>query len=250
MGSEGEAIIFGALPADKQEVSGTPHLVEKWKPEELVSRLDESEVAIFTFGGGWGLEPLSKDKDFGENLDRIMTHLEKSGCRVGLIDDARKETVRQILSMRQSASTKHAARVINSVMEKREDLQVLLIGLSNGANFLEKVRAGIEETYQDRLWALEFGRPTWPWVRAQLENRLGTTREIYGPGDFLRNWDLTTLRKTLKTMSFPPKIELLHGRPRARFDVPGHVYDWDAIGEETKDFLEEIIRKVKEAQQS
>lgn len=194
--------------------------------------------------GGWGRVPVEAARDISPVLQEIQQRLRVRGLKTAQTVFRRGETgLFGDLSVLSEAVGFHhtwARRLaldLCQLRQARPGLSILLVGLSNGATFVDQVMDQLEPGDDYRIHAIEIAPPFW---RSTVD-RTNVLRLDNDGLDPLPAGELGILFGASLAGVFRYGLERLRGRvPRFEevFHVPGHDYYWPSVEAGISAFLD------------
>ncbi len=204
------------------------------------------DVVVFVNSGGWGWSAIdqSNERELAPGIDGLLTGLGNSTL---WIDYYRTEAnfygamgeVMMALSTNPARGQELAART-NFLTDNLPDLEVILLGISNGCTICSGAMPILEEN--ERVYSIQLGPPVWN-NNSYLENVLllrtnGTIPDSFSHGDII-----TIIRASIEgVFGIPQKNE---GDILLYIGAPGHDYDWhyEWMIEQINEFLTTYFNK-------
>lgn len=212
--------------------------------DSLISSTADIDVLIIVNLGGWGRVPVEAARDLFPVLCEIHSNLQARGLRTERVVFRRGETgLRADLSVLGEAFGFHhvwarkLAYDLCRLREARPQLSFLLVGLSNGATFVDQVMDQFEPGDDYRIHAIEIAPPFW---RTTLDRRNMLRLDNDGL-DPLPAGELGILLGAAVAGLWRYGVERASGRAsqfEEVFHVPGHDYSWSVIADEVIAFLD------------
>jgi hypothetical protein len=224
-------------------------LPENTQFSEIAGPYFNEDIVIIFNSGGWGNTPPEKAKDLTPIIKGIEKSLSERGYKYKVIPYERTKYgflakmtgAREMLSYFRGQSDELAGR-IKVFLEKNPDKKIIMVGLSNGASFVEKTMEKIDN-FQSSVLAIEIGSPFWQ----KRNNSPNILHLDNGDKDSLTKGDLKILLPVL--LKAPPKwlLAKITGENLSfsmAFSFPEHKYSWEspAVGYSINSFLDRKIR--------
>lgn len=216
--------------------------------EGFIRSNPKEDVLIVFNSGGWGNTPIEKAKDLSPIVDGVKETLQREGYSSVVVPYERTKQgflskiggAREMFSyFRQQSSD--ASNGIKEFLKNNPQKKVILVGLSNGASFIDEIMkkiGGIE----DSVLAIEIGSPFWH----KEMNSGNILRLDNGSQDSLTEGQVGILLPTLLKGPgkwFLAKISGMNLSFSNAFAFPEHKYFWDspAVGPVIVSFLDKKI---------
>jgi hypothetical protein len=211
---------------------------------ELAEMPLRSQVVIVVHAGGWGNVPLENARDIVPIIEGIREDLGRRGLKSIVVRFRRNQgdfwgrmgTLSEILGLHRGNASR-LSREIDRFLSRHPQQKLIMVGLSNGAQFADGVMRRLSKAAQSRVCAIEVGLPFWCTLDAEesvlrLDNHGSDPFSTGEPGILLRTVCLGLLRQG-------------HAKPADKkssevnaFHVPGHDYSWPGVRQEVISFLE------------
>ena len=203
---------------------------------EICSLVKGKDVLLIHNPGGWGSTPL-KDllqwersivKGVGDTIEKLgynwtlMQYFRTDSGWLAIMGDIREQTRFFV------KKAKVMAAELKFVTNHFENLQIIMIGVSQGAAFSNAVLQNLNAL--ERISSIELGTP-FPYKsrRVLTDNTLSLDSNGLMP-DALMEWNIPTILKTYFSAPFRWIKYKLQGK-RVKFtyciNLPGHDYNWD-----------------------
>jgi hypothetical protein len=151
-------VFFLFCPAD---------LPENSQFKDLMSSDFQEDVLIVFNAGGWGDTPPEEAEDLSPIIDGIIGTLSDRGYKSIVIpyERTKKGVLAKIRGFREMmgyfrVQSGEVSKNIGSFLTKNQEKKVILVGLSNGAGFVEETMKKISDN-QHSVLAVEVGIPFW-----------------------------------------------------------------------------------------
>ncbi|MEO0085164.1 MAG: hypothetical protein ABIK37_00895 [candidate division WOR-3 bacterium] len=197
--------------------------------------------------GGWGRVPVEAARDLCPILNGIDQHMQARGVQTAHVVFRRGETGlgADLSILSEAAGFHHAwarrlALDLCRLRQARPRLLILLVGLSNGATFVDQVMDQFEPGDDYQILAVEIAPPFW---RSTL-GRPNVLRLDNQGMDPLPAGELGVLLGASMAGLFRYGLQRVQGRAlrfEEVFHVPGHDYSWPTVGSEIADFLDRHV---------
>lgn len=190
------------------------------------------DIVLIWNSGGWGRKPFQDDLDWVGIFDGIESELRDMGYSSVVVNYIRSENnlrglAREIMGalIGYPSRAKKLADEVDLLTESNSDCKVILVGLCNGAMFVNAAMKHLEDN--PRVYSIQVSQPFWD--RASTSQRSlglndnGETPDVLSTGNI---WSI--IRENawrLPTTEKPPGGAAMIGD---RFiKAPGHKYLWD-----------------------
>jgi hypothetical protein len=212
--------------------------------EILTSQTQEDVVIVFN-SGGWGDTPPESAEDLTPIIEGVKATLAEKGYTSVVVpyERTKKGFLAKIRGAKEMFSyfQKQSSEVSSNIkifLEKNPDKKVVLVGLSNGANFVDETMKKIND-FRGSVLAIEIGSPFWQ-KKMPSENIL---RIDNGNNDSLTKGEVGTLLPTLlkgPAKWFLAKISGSDLSFSMAFSFPQHKYSWESpeVNSAVASFLE------------
>ncbi|MFC1789674.1 hypothetical protein ACFLYY_01710 [Patescibacteria group bacterium] len=223
--------------------------IKNFQFQESLNQNSSKKVIIFLNAGGWGNTPIEKADDLAPILKGIEKTLSRLGHEIEIIDYKRVEDgfFEKIKAIGESfdnnfKKSKKLSKIIEKILVNNSQTKIIMVGLSNGALFVDETIKKIPKEIQKHVYAIEVGPPFWQ-KNADSENVLRLNN---------KNKDSLTKGETKKLLLAALKAPLVWflGKisgtkisfPKS-FRAPGHQYPWESpeVGDKIVSFLEKKI---------
>ncbi|MFH1401896.1 MAG: hypothetical protein ABIG40_02950 [Parcubacteria group bacterium] len=223
-------IILALFPFLKFDV-----LPENARFKEVADSHFNEDVVIVFNSGGWGNTPPEKAKDLTPIVRGIEKALSEKGYKSEVVPYERTKNgflakingAKEMFGYFQSQSDELAVG-LKIFLEKNPGKKIIMVGLSNGASFIDKTMEKIDN-FQNSVLAIEIGLPFWQ-KKMNSENIL---RLDNGDQDSLTKGDIKILLPTL-LKAFPKwflaKISGTSLSFSMALNFPEHKYSWESPG--------------------
>jgi len=215
---------------------------------DICYKVDGKDILLIHNPGGWGLTPLENLLQWERSIvEGVSATIERLGHSMSLIQYFRTSPgwpailgdIREQTHFFVNKAQIMAAE-LNFITGHFQDLQVVMIGVSQGAAFTNAVSQNLKGL--DRLFTIELGLP-FPYKskRVITERNLALDSNGLMP-DALMEWDVPTIVKTYMGAPFRWFKYKMQGKP-VKFtycvNVAGHDYNWDypEVQRQIEDFL-------------
>ncbi|MFH1894948.1 MAG: hypothetical protein ABH813_03560 [Patescibacteria group bacterium] len=210
-------------------------LPENARLKEVASSHPDEDVVIIFNSGGWGDTPVEKAEDLTPIVRGIEKTLSGKGYKSIVIPYERTKNgflakirgARELFGYFQSQSDELAGG-IKTFLENNPGKKIIMVGLSNGASFVDETMKKIDN-FQNSVLAIEIGSPFWQ----KKMNSGNILRLDNGDQDSLVKGDVKTLLPTL-FKAFPrwflAKISGANFSFSKAFDFSEHKYSWESPG--------------------
>ncbi len=207
-----------------------------------MKRTSAAEVVIVVNSGGWGNIPIERCPEVLPIVKGIADYLDSCGWRVVVVPFSRAPVdspattpspITQLITVAEMFSIHHSraralVREIESLVQRNPDLRFVLLGISNGAVFVDQATGLLSPLADSRVVAIEIGPPSWHG-RYKAENILQLDNEGQDP---LTQGKFEEVFASLLGGFMKFAFNLFTGNP-TRFEeiwhIPGHDYPWEAI---------------------
>jgi len=215
---------------------------------EICGKVQDKEILLIHNPGGWGTTRLDNLLQWERSIvEGISVCVEKLGHTWSLIQYFRTESGRiAILGdiREQTNFFINKAKIMSAELEfitrHFKELQVILIGVSQGAAFSNAVVQNLNG--QNRIYSIEMGLP-FPYKSRRVITQKTLALDSNGlMPDALMEWDVPVIVKTYLTAPYRWIKYRLTGK-RIKFtyciNVSGHDYNWDypEVQQKIEDFL-------------
>ena len=203
---------------------------------DICSRAEQKDFLLIHNPGGWGFtrtkDLLQWERSTVEGVSATMAELgyDCSSMQYFRSNHGWREIFRDIRE--QAHFFEHKSKIMAAelefVLQHFEHLQVVMIGVSQGAAFTNAVLQHLNG--QDRVSSIELGLP-FPYKskRVITERTLALDSNGLMP-DALMEWNVPIILKTYLTAPFrwlKYKLQRKHVKFTYCINLPGHDYNWD-----------------------
>ncbi|PIR02158.1 MAG: hypothetical protein CO144_00440 [Candidatus Nealsonbacteria bacterium CG_4_9_14_3_um_filter_35_11] len=201
--------------------------------QELVKAGEENEVVIIFNPGGWGTTPFDEALDFAPIVENIKSTIENFGYKTAVVPYFRTKnnffakigSVNEFFTSFHSQSKKMAQN-LEGLIKEDENLDILMVGLSSGATFVNETVDKLSEDAKESVLAIGMGLPFWN-KSTNSPNALFLDKQGKDP---LSSGNIPMLIFALIKSPFHPKIE-------------GHFYFWEDVEDEITVFCQKNIKR-------
>lgn len=191
------------------------------------------DIVLIWNSGGWGRKSFQDDPDWVGIFDGIESELTDMGYSSAVVNYIRSEDnlrglAREIMGalIGYPSRAKELADEVDSLTESNSDCKVILVGLCNGAIFVNEAMKHLEDN--PRVYSIQASQPFWHRAsdsqKSLVINDNGETVDVLTTGSIF--WSI--IRENawrLPTTEKPPGGAAMIGD---RFiKAPGHEYLWD-----------------------
>jgi hypothetical protein len=238
-----------ALGSENTGISGRARPHDTCRPGSAVMPTPEAaradcDVLIVSHTGGWGNMPLRLADDLRPVVLGIREHLESRGLRTCLSQHNRLPQcplpclviTAELCGLHNTYAPRYARR-LESVLRRHPRLQVVMVGLSNGAAFANGVMTQLEDWAFERVVSVECGPP---FYHTPLESDRILPLTHIGE-DPLSQGELGLIVGTGLTAAGEMAWSWLSGRPLTLTEAlsfTSHGYTWPSIGPTVTEFLD------------
>ncbi len=207
-------------------------------------------VVIVANLGGWGNVALEKSDDILPTIQAVQAYFETCGLSSKVViyrrapakppattpkSDVEWRILTEMFGFHHTGSRQFAKKM-ESLATNNPEVQFILIGISNGATFIDQTMQFISPAIANQVIAIEVGVPFWRGIY-NSENILRFDNEGADP---LTRGEMDILVATLVKGAFNLFRKFLAGRS-ARWNqvwqIPEHGYSWERIGPTVRAFL-------------
>ncbi len=211
----------------------------------VLNSVSENNIVIVFNSGGWGNTPFEKADDLRPIIEGIQHTLNELGYSSVIAPYNRTkenflgiiEGVKEVLTSFKKQSQKLASEM-EYFIENNPKNKVIVVGLSNGATFVNRVIKEIPKDKKSNVFAIEIGTPFWETV---LDSDNVLLLDNNGQ-DSLSNMDLGILLSSLIKAPFRWSLAKISGKELAfgnALKIQNHYYNWDEVAPEVESFLKE-----------
>jgi hypothetical protein len=224
--------VFDALPDNSQF-------------KNIIESNSQDDVIIVFNSGGWGDTPPQEAKDLTPIIDGLKATLAEKGYNSVVVpyERTKKGFLAKIRGVKEmfgyfQQQSEEAAGGIEEFLNRNPGKKVILVGLSNGANFVDETMKKMGD-FQSSVLAIEIGSPFW-----QKEMASGKILRLDNKNnDSLTAGDLNTLLPTLFKAPVKWFLAKISGSDLSfsmAFSFPQHKYSWDSpeVNSAVSSFLE------------
>lgn len=220
---------------------------------ELKGNRIPADVVIIPCFGGWGNVPLQQAQDLKPIIEGIQAYLDSNGIKPIVSPHRRAPAhfpsppslniqlamITEMLGIHKTRARRFAAD-LETLCAKNPQVKWLLIGLSNGADFVDKTMELISPTTSARVFAIEIAVPFWRGV-CNYENilRFDNNGKDPLPNGELEEVFFAALKAGINFLSSAVNGEW-RGWERA-WHIPAHDYHWENIGPAVRAFLQKHL---------
>jgi len=203
--------------------------------KNFVNSKPQEDVVIIFNSGGWGNTPIEKADDLAPIIRGIEKDLTDRGSKSIVVpyERTKKGFLAKISGAKEMFSyfpdqSGELAGEVKTFLENNPGKKVVMVGLSNGAIFVDETMKKIN-SFQNSVLAVEIGSPFWQ-KKMDSENIL---RLDNGNKDSLTKGDVKTLLLTL--LKAPGKWFLAKASGSElsfsmALSFPEHKYSWESPG--------------------
>lgn len=202
----------------------------------------KNDIIIIFNPGGWGYTPLEKSDDFSPVVEGIKKTLCDLGHNPIIIPylRAKNSFLGKITVIKEALNSFNEHNVFSEEVEdflnKNPDKKVIMVGLSFGAYFVDKVMEKFSESFKNRIFAIELGSPF--WKNPSPENILRFNNDGADP---ISKGEIKGVTKGFFRIYFKWILEVIFGRKISLSEMlhfKGHDYSWLRLEPEITPFLE------------
>lgn len=213
---------------------------------ETLNKTSPNEIIVILNTGGWGYSSIEKAEDFFPIVDGIKKTINDLGYKAVLVSYFRtKENFlgkissfkRTIFSFQKQSEL--LAEEVENFLKNKSNQKIIMVGLSNGAGFVEDSFKKFSENIRNNILAIEIGMPFWKKKINNSENILRITQK-----DPLANGEIKILLPTLFKAPFKWLASKFSNKSLSLSEalhVPGHNYSWPEVAPEIITFLKSKI---------
>ncbi len=201
----------------------------------------DADIVIVPNFGGWGNVPLSQARDLEPIITGVQQYLDSCGWRTIVAPYRRAPAVfpqvpecrvqlgviTEMLGLHHTRARRFV-NVLEAVARQNPKVKFLLIGLSNGATFVDKTVELMSSRFDRQVAAVAIGIPFWSSI-CMSDNIIHLDN---GGGDPLTQGQVEELVGATVAGLFLQFTDLISGR-KTRFEdvwqIPDHFYRWEEM---------------------
>jgi len=157
-------VFFGSLFI----LLGPEVLPDNFQLQDILSRVQDSQVIIIFNSGGWGDTPLVKADDFRPVIEGIQQTLGSWGYNSIVLPYERTKSTflgnaygaQEFFNLFKDAS-KDLALKIGAISQAFPDKKIIIAGLSSGGTFVKETYERISSDLRSSVYAIAAGTPFW-----------------------------------------------------------------------------------------
>lgn len=229
-------VVLAGLCGPGQASPGFP----SWEPGQP---MPACSVLILTVTGGWGTAPLDKEFSLVPVVTGVCSLLRETGMtysvaqfrRTPADDRCRIAAAAEVLGLLHPTSHR-LAQELNACCRREPHPRLILIGLSNGAAFVNEVIGALDPGVAPGVLGIELGTPFWIY-RRELSNSLHCDNSGQDP---LAAGQIDILAPVVAQGLFSfvcSQVADEEFRPEPVFHFPNHAYTWSRVRPETEEFV-------------
>lgn len=193
----------------------------------------EGEVIIIFNPGGWGVTPPEEAFDLMPLVENIKKNIEDFGLNAVVVPYYRTRDnffaklgqINEFFTLFFSQSKK-MAKCLENFIQENSDSNILMVGLSNGATFVDQTIKKIPENMESSVFGIEIGPPFWA-KPTDLPNVIFFDKNGKDP---------------LSAGDIPTLLVSLFKNPFQKIKIVEHNYSWEDIQNEVTNFLEQKLK--------
>lgn len=216
--------------------------------KEFINSPAEYDIVIILSYGGWGTPSEEQNSLIIPVAEGTHAYLQAQGYETEVIPYKRLHPnifgkfteLKEITSNYREQSVMLASQIEN-YREQNPDTKIILLGLSNGAGFMQKTFEKLPPAHREESVAIELGRPF--WAKAEYTDRVllldNKGRDPLATGDvpdILKSAGKAPMRFFRLALSKEEDVTM-----NKLFRVEGHDYPYEEVMPVIRDFLDERI---------
>lgn len=221
------------------------HTADVWVPGQPAPGCS---VLIVAFGGGWGRTAMEQETQLVSVVAGLDSTLRRRGLTSKIVqyhltpDDGRPRIAvfAEIVGLRRARAA-HLAASLSEFCRRPHHPWVILVGLSNGAAFMNNILTAADPDVENEMLGIELGTPFWN-PRSDLANSLFFDNGGIDPlpnGEVYQILPLALLGVARCLADWLRGDEIEVG---PAFRVPQHSYCWRQTGREITEFVDRRYR--------